>query len=192
MNLQQVYEVIQMGWHGLIPLWREIYKNWQTLSALAVSIIVAFISWLQWTAANKQAKTAEKQWQTAEKQAQTARNQLRLSLFERRFAIYEALMRMVFIATSKADITHEQRIECTNETKGVEFLFNKDIDDYCRLLHGQAVEFHVQSNLMRQGQDSESDEAKWRQNDHLERVQWWFEQEKELPRRFAPFLRLEE
>lgn len=97
-----------------------------------------------------------------------------------------------FSTISKADVTHEQRSECARATKGAEFLFNQEIDDYCLLLLKQALEFHIQKDPMNLNQDPESDEAKRRQNDHFDRVQWWFEQEQKIPLRFTPFLKVEE
>jgi len=47
-------------------------------------------------------------------------------------------------------------------------------------------------DLMNQNQDPESEEAKQRQINHSERVQWWFQQEQEVPRRFNTFLKVEE
>ena len=147
------------GWHAPVHAWQEITKNWQPLSALAVSVVAVFVTWLQW-------KTAKKQWQAADKQTQTAKNQLRLALFERQFVVYEGLMRKIGIATRTDDVTHEQRQECAIATKRAEFLFNKEIDDYCLLLLREAVPFHVQADLMRLNQDPERDEARRRQSDH--------------------------
>jgi len=159
---------------------------WQILAPLFVSIVLAFIAVLQWL-------VARKQWQAAEKQAQVAKTELRLTLFDRRIVVRDALLRMVFIATSTDDITDEQRQACARATKDAEFLFpNKDIEDYCRELLQQAVLFHRQKHLMSLPHDPESDEAKQRQSDHFDRVQWWIEQEQEIPRRFYPFLKFEE
>ena len=149
------------------------------------SIAAVFVSWLQWL-------TARKQWQAAEKQAQAATKQLRLALFERRIVVRDALLIMVATITTKADLTDEQLKECVRGTKDAAFLFPKGIDDYCVLLLKQATEFHMQKYLMNQNQDPESETAKQRQINHSERVQWWFQQEQEIPRRFNTFLKVEE
>lgn len=174
-----------MEWLASVHFWHQISKNWQIVAPLFVSIVLAFITVLQWL-------VARKQWQAAEKQAQVAKTELRLTVFDRRIVIRDALLRMVLIATSTDDVTDEQRQACARGTKDAEFLFDKGIDDYCRLLLEKAVEFHRQKDLMRLNQDPESEKAKWRQKDHDERVQWWFEQEQEIPRRFYPFLKFEE
>lgn len=170
-----------MEWLALVHFWHQISKN----APLFLLIVLAFITVLQWL-------VARKQWQAAEKQAQVAKTELRLTLFDRRIEVRDTLLRMVLIATSTEDVTDEQRQACARGTKDAEFLLNKDIEDYCLLLLKKAVEFHRQKDLMRLNQEPESEKAKWRQKDHAERVQWWFEQEQEIHRRFYPFLKFEE
>jgi hypothetical protein len=114
--------------------WHEISPYWQAILTLVVSVAVAFISWLQWQTATKQSETAKKQWETAERQAATARNRLRLDLFKRRIKVYDALIAIAAAAYINGHITPEEQNTCGNAIQGAEFLFNKEIDDYCSLL----------------------------------------------------------
>jgi hypothetical protein len=177
--------------------WHEISRNWQAILTLIVSVAVAFISWLQcrtamrqWETAAKQSETAKKQWETAEKQAETARNKLRLDLFERRITVYDALMTIAAIAVAKGDVTLEQRQTCATATKGAEFLFNKEIDDYCLQFLQEAAVFSLDKNWIGHMQATGADNPDIVAN-YGNRALWFNTQIDEMPKRFAEFLRVE-
>jgi hypothetical protein len=174
----------------MFHFWHEISKNWQAILTLVVSTAVGFISWLQWQTAKKQAKIAEKQaetagkqWQTAEKQAWTANNKLRLDLFERRIVVYDALMRMTWIAVETGDVSDEERLKCAIATKGAEFLFDKNIDNYSELQLNQASDLHGWYQPSKQ---------EGREANHSELRQWFRQQWQEMPRRFSAYLTIEQ
>jgi hypothetical protein len=176
--------------------WHEFSRNWQGILTIVVSAAAGFISWLQWRTAKRQgetavtqSETAKKQWETAEKQAETARNRLRLDLFERRIAVYDALMKMAAIAVADGDITHEQRRTCAIATKGAEFLFNKEILDYCDQLIREAVNLGLEKHRIDQfkftGINSQTETS------YSNRLLWFNTQIDEMPKRFAEFLKIE-
>jgi cell division septum initiation protein DivIVA len=157
--------------------WHEISPYWQAILTLIVSVAVAFISWLQ--------------WQTAEKQSETARNRLRLDLFERRIKVYDAWMTMAAIAAQKGDITREEQQICSVATKGAEFLFNKEIDNYCQQLLGEAVTIGVQKYRIDQIKKSGTEQEPQAEVRHNECRIWFNQQFNEMPKRFAEFLKVE-
>jgi hypothetical protein len=178
--------------------WPEISRNWQAILTLVVSATAAFISWLQWRTAKrqretavKQSETAKKQWETAEKQAETARNRLRLDLFERRFTVYEALMTMAAIAAQKGDVTLEERRTCAIATKGAEFLFNKEIDDYCLKLGKEATLLGLDNHHIDQLKFTGAKQYLEAEVGKSERMIWFNTQIDEMPKRFAEFLKIE-
>jgi hypothetical protein len=178
--------------------WHEISRNWQAILTLIVSVAVALISWLQWrTARNqwrtatKQSETADKQWQTAEKQAETAKNKLRLELFERRIAVYDALMEMAAIAAVKGEVTPEQQRKWAIATKGAEFLFNKEIDDYCLKLGKEAVLLGLDNHHIDRLKFTRAKEHLKAEMSKGERLIWFNTQIDEMPKRFAEFLKIE-
>src|SRR5260221_1527384 len=75
----------------------------------------------------------------ASQQLETAKNKLRLDLFERRYAAFEAAMKLASIAVAKGDIPDEARREFVIATKGVEFLFDQKLQDYCDTLAKEAL-----------------------------------------------------
>jgi hypothetical protein len=181
-----------------MDFWHEVSPYWQAILTLVFSAAAAFISWLQWrTAKNqwrtatKQAETAAKQWETAEKQAETARNRLRLDLFERRFTVYEALMVMAAIAAQKGEVTSEERRTCAIATKGAEFLFNKEIDDYCLKLGREATLLGLDNHHINQLKSTGAKQYLEAEVSKGERMIWFNTQIDEMPKRFAEFLKIE-
>src|SRR5258707_2513468 len=79
----------------------------------------------------------------ASQQLETAKNKLRLDLFDRRWAAFEAAMKLAWIAVREGNVTQEQRIEFSVAIKGVEFLFNKELQGYCDELGRAAINLHV-------------------------------------------------
>ena len=74
----------------------------------------------------------------------TAKNKLRLDLFDRRFPVFEATMRLAEIVVTKGDIPLEEVHKFAFTTKGVEFLFNRELQDYCDdQLHKEALAVHM-------------------------------------------------
>jgi hypothetical protein len=91
-------------------------------ATLCVSIttlsVTGYIAWQQW---------------------QTAKNKFRLDLFDRRFPVFQAAMKLVWIAAEKGDIPEEARREFLIATRGVEFLFDQKLQKYCDKLANEAV-----------------------------------------------------
>jgi hypothetical protein len=61
-----------------------------------------------------------------------AKNKLRLDHFDRRWAVFDAAMKLVWTAVTSGDVTQEQRVEFSVATRGVEFLFNNDLQQRSR------------------------------------------------------------
>jgi hypothetical protein len=178
--------------------WHEISRNWQAILTLIVSVAVAFISWLQWRTAKqqwrtseKQSETAKQQSQTADKQAETAKNKLRLDLFDRRIVVYDALMDLAAIAIIKGDVTPEQRRKCAIATKGAEFLFNKEIDNYCLQFLKEAGALNLEKVLLDQFKETGAEPNQQTISSYGDRVLWFNAQVDEIPKRFAEFLKIE-
>jgi hypothetical protein len=79
----------------------------------------------------------------ASQQLETAKNKLRHDLFERRFAAFEAAMELVSIAVTKGDVPDEARREFLVATKGVQFLFNRKLQDYYDGFAREAINVRV-------------------------------------------------
>jgi hypothetical protein len=166
-------------------------QYWQAILTLVFSAVAVLISCLQWKTARKQSETAKKQSETAEKLAQTAKNKLRLELFERRYAVYDALMTMAVIVVGKGDVTFEQRRTCAIATKGAEFLFNKEIDDYCLELVRKAETLNLKKYQMDQSKIAGGEMNPETIESYGDCVLWFNRQVDEMPKRFAEFLKIE-
>jgi hypothetical protein len=126
-------------------------------------------------------------------QMRTAKNKFRLDLFDRRFPVFEAAMKFVSIAAQKGDVSEEARQEFLIATRGVEFLFDRKIQDYCDKLINEAVNLHhgfKLKDLPRSGAPEQDAKHIKRIETWSERAQWFNEQVEEVPKRFGPFLRV--
>jgi hypothetical protein len=124
----------------------------------------------------------------ASQQLETAQNKLRFDLFDRRFAAFEAAMKLVSIAVRKGDVPDEARHEFLVATKGVEFLFDRELQDYCDTLAKEALSVRVGQQEMDSlpvgNQRAASAVALG------DRLKWFNDQVDEIPKRFGPFLRI--
>jgi hypothetical protein len=135
----------------------------------AIGCVTVYIAWQQW---------------------QTARNKFRFDLFERRFAVFEAAMKLVWIAVTKGDVPDEARREFLAATKGVEFLFNQKIHDHCDALAKEALNVRIGSEKIASlsiGEDRARSEGA-----RADRITWFNAQLDEIPKLFGPFLRIRE
>jgi hypothetical protein len=125
----------------------------------------------------------------ASQQLETAKNKLRLDLFERRYAAFEAALKLASIAVTKGDIPNEARREFVVATRGVQFLFDQEIQDYCDKLAKEAVSVRVGEQMLDSSLpvgDQRTQTAKaWE-----EQMKWFTEQMAEIPKRFGPFLKI--
>jgi hypothetical protein len=135
----------------------------------AIGCVTVYIAWQQW---------------------QTAKNKLRFELFERRFAAFDAAMKLVSIAVKKGDVPDEARQEFLVATKGVQFLCDQKLQDYCDTLAKEALSVRVGKQLL----DSDSLPVGTRRTQSAvalgDRIKWFSDQVDEIPRRFASFLKI--
>jgi hypothetical protein len=134
----------------------------------AIGCVTVYIAWQQWL---------------------TAKNKFRLDLFDRRFPVFEATMRLAEIVMTKGDISLEQVHRFAFATKGVEFLFNRELRDYCdEQLHKEALAVHMGKQKI----DSLSEGEERDKSTILlhERIVWFSDQRNEIQKRFAPFLKI--
>jgi hypothetical protein len=178
--------------------WHEFLRDLQAILPLIISVAVVLISWLQWRTAKGQwetaviqSETAKKQWETAEKQAETARNRLRIDLFERRITVCDALMTLAAIAVAEGDVNPEQRRTCAIATKGAEFLFNEEIDNYCLQLVREAVTLGLEKYRIDQMKNVAAKQNSQAEASYSDRLLWFNTQIDEMPKRFAEFLKVE-
>src|SRR5258708_15047777 len=69
----------------------------------------------------------------------TAKNKFRFDLFDRRFPVFEAAMRLAAAAVHKPNITSDDLSQFEIAARGVRFLFNRSLEDYCNELRQEAV-----------------------------------------------------
>jgi hypothetical protein len=69
----------------------------------------------------------------------TAKNKFRLDLFDRRSPVFEAAMRLAAAAVNKPNVTSDDLSQFEIAARGVRFLFNRSLEDYCNELHKEAV-----------------------------------------------------
>ena len=115
----------------------------------------------------------------ARQQWLTNRNQLRLHLFDKRFDVYKAAMALAILIMVK-DVTGEEVHEFEVATRSALFLFGDDgkkIQDYCDELRSEAF------NLL-------SDQSQNLESERKKRVRWFSKQYEEIPKLFAPFLKV--
>jgi hypothetical protein len=97
-------------------------------------------------------------------------------------------MKLVSIAVTKGDIPDEARREFVIATKGVEFLFDRDLQDYCDTLAKEALNVRVGEHIL--GYSPVGDQRTKTAEAWAGRMKWFTEQIDEIPKRFAPFLRI--
>jgi hypothetical protein len=117
------------------------------------------------------------------------KNKLRLDLFDRRWSVFEATMRLAEIVITKGDISLEEVHRFAFATKGVEFLFNRELQDYCDdQLHKEALAVHMgkrKIDSLPEGDERDKSTVLWQ-----DRIVWFSDQRKEIQKRFAPFLKI--
>jgi hypothetical protein len=119
----------------------------------------------------------------------TAKNVLRLHLFDRRLPVFEAAMKLAEIVVTKKNITLEEVQEFSFATKSVQFLFDENLQDYCdKELHKEA--YSVWSGKQKidslpEGEERDNSMGLWQA-----RIVWFNDQRQEIPKRFAPFLKI--
>jgi hypothetical protein len=124
----------------------------------------------------------------ASQQLETAKNKLRLDLFEHRYAAFEAALKLVSITVQKGDIPDEARREFVIATRGVEFLFDRELQDYCDTLAKEALNVRRGERMLETlpvGEQRTRTAEAW-----PDRMKWFTEQMEEIPKRFGPFLKI--
>jgi hypothetical protein len=129
--------------------------------------------------------TAYIAWQ----QYQTAKNKFRLDLFDRRFPMFVATMRLVELAVTKGEIPFEEVQKFAFATKGMEFLFNRELQDYCdNQLRKEALAVFAgkqKIDALTEGEERDTSTGLL-----MDRLLWFNDQRSEVQKRFAPFLKI--
>ena len=118
----------------------------------------------------------------------TARRKLRLDVFDRRLPVFEDAMSFTEIVSTKEKITLEVVQKFKFATKSVQFLFNRRMQDYCDNLYTEA--YCVWSGKQKidslpEGEERDKSMGLWQG-----RRVWFNDQRKEIPKRFARFLKI--
>ena len=100
-------------------------------------------------------------------------------------------MAMAAIAAQKGEVTSEERRTCAIATKGAEFLFNKEIDDYCLKLGKEATLLGLDNHHINQLKSTGAKQYLEAEVSKGERMIWFNTQIDEMPKRFAEFLKIE-
>jgi hypothetical protein len=182
----------------MAPFWPEFLNNWQAIvsvAAVVISLLQAFIAMQQWKTVKKQSETAKQQGQIAKQQAETAKSKLRLDLFDRRMVVYDSSIELVRSARRDGYVTPEESKQYAIATKGAEFLFNKEIDDYCMQLQTKASMLTSEKIWMDHVEKTEGvgdpQDNQQTMSSHNDRMEWFGEQLDEIPKRFVEFLKIE-
>jgi hypothetical protein len=103
--------------------------------------------------------------------------------------VFEAVMRLTEIISSRGNISLEEVREVAFATKSVRFLFNKKLQDYCdKELYTEALAVHMgKQKIESLAEGEQRDESTGILQD---RIVWFIDQRNEIPKRFAPFLRI--
>jgi hypothetical protein len=146
---------------------RTMSVSTATLSlGIATLLVTGYIAWQQW---------------------QTARNKFRLELFDRRFPVYEATMKLAVALGKQGICTQEEFDEFVIATKGVRFLFNQKLEDYCETLRKRAIAV-ITANQNLDALPTHEERAK--SGEYLDQRRSWFnDQLDEIPKRFKRFLK---
>lgn len=122
-------------------------------------------------------------------QSKIARNKLRLDLFDRRWTAFVAAMRLAERIVTNGDIPLEEVQKFAFATRGVEFLFNRELQEYCDdQLHKEALA--VQMGKQKIDSLPEGEERDKSTGILQNRIVWFNDQRKEIPKRFASFLKI--
>jgi hypothetical protein len=89
------------------------------LLGIVTLLVTGYIAWQQW---------------------QINKNKLRLDLFDRRWAVFKAAMRLAETAVHEPTVTTNDLKEFDNAIRGVRFLFDGSLEDYCNKLRKEAVD----------------------------------------------------
>jgi hypothetical protein len=92
--------------HSQLPIWIEYL---QALGPTSIAVAVGFIAYRQWA---------------------TARDRVKLDLFDRRYAVYQELRTLLATALQDGTINYEAVRMFARTTRGLEFLFGGEVEDY--------------------------------------------------------------
>lgn len=122
-------------------------------------------------------------------QWQINKNKLRLDLFDRRWAVFEAAMRLAASAVHKPTITSDDLREFATATRGVRFLFNKSLEEYCDKLRTEAVAILFENRKL---EDLPVGDERTTIAKTLEGRLFWFSDQIDtgIPKRFARFMKI--
>lgn len=98
-------------------------------------------------------------------------------------------MKLAEIVSIRGKITFEEAHEFGFAARGVQFLFNQELQDYCyNELYKEALAVHTgKQKIDSLPEGEERDKSMGLLQD---RIVWFNDQRKEIPKRFAPFLRI--
>lgn len=98
-------------------------------------------------------------------------------------------MRLVEHAVTKGEIPFEEVQKFAFETKGMEFLFNRELQDYCdNQLRKEALAVFAgqqKINALAEGKERDTSTGLL-----MDRLVWFNDQQSEVQKRFAPFLQI--
>jgi hypothetical protein len=122
------------------------------------------------------------------RQVEINRRQIRFQFHEKRLAVYEASRTLIALAMRNGTVTQEEWKKFARDTKGVAFLFDKKIDDYCREIYNHAVDVGVSHYVIETAPSSPNYKPcvdKWSDG-----MKWFTEQDKVAEKLFKPYLQV--
>jgi len=158
-------------WLTLLPASSGVHLDTATCTLILTAAVAGVTSFIAW------------------QQLKTARNKFRLDLFDRRFPMFEATMRLVELAVTKGEIPFEDVQKFAFATRGMEFLFNRELQDYCdNQLRKEALAVFAgqqKINALAEGEERDTSTGLL-----MDRLVWFMDQRIEVQKRFAPFLKI--
>ena len=122
---------------------------------------------------------AYQQWKTAHQQAETNKRQARLALFDKRMVVFNNTTKLIADVFREGQVTQKRLIIFVSETREHQFLFGPDIAQYLE-------------ELWRKGNDLAKRILVGQPEGQLELMQWFQDQLKEAPEKFAKYMRFPE
>jgi len=104
-----------------------------------------------------------------------AKSRAKSDRFQLRFPIYEATKKYLGLIMQQGTANNQQPMEFMRNTKGSEFLFGKDINDYLKELYKKGVEIETKGTMINSRQTSDAERS--RLIDKKRKLFDWFQEQ---------------
>jgi len=175
-----------------IFVWLNTHSGAVTaLAAIAGVFIIGFYTYTT----RKLANIAAQQRDILAAQHNMQATQVQYMLYERRFKVLEAVLNIVAKAREHSDISYTAISKFDAETAENRYIFGEDIQGYIKEFTANVRQIQMLYHDLQQmfDDDHNAQDVIAAHEEKIEKMRAWFvDQDDEAPRRFAPYLKIQE